>query len=98
MGKSLLYGGGGAHRTWNLALDFLLIYGFKYLAAPKRAAWDYKGRLEDMEQYVKAITASQKNTQGRLEQLECQNSQLEGNVVTKERKIEEVYVNHVVTS
>ncbi|XP_077987454.1 carboxy-terminal kinesin 2-like [Glandiceps talaboti] len=59
---------------------------------PKRAAWDYKGRLEDMNDDMKQITASNSNLQQtvfetltRVANLEKERQQLEGTVVQKER-------------
>jgi hypothetical protein len=58
--------------------------------APKRAAWDYKGRMEDMEQYLSTMKTTQQNSIQRIEMLESQKHQLQGNVVMKEKEMEEV--------
>ena len=56
----------------------------------RRPAWDYKGRLEDMEEYVRSVNQKLLTTNDRLEMVESNNSQLEGNVVVKEREKEQV--------
>ena len=58
--------------------------------ASKRAAWDYKGRMEDMEQYLSTMKTTQQNSIQRIEMLESQKHQLQGNVVMKEKEMEEV--------
>ena len=63
---------------------------------PKRAAWDLKGRLEDMEKAMK--NRSNKNSaledminanNDRIQQLENQNSMLKGTVAEKEEQTSE---------
>lgn len=61
------------------------------LAAPKRPAWDYKGRMEDMEQYIASMKGVQRENVQRIEFLESQKDQLQGNVVIKEKEKEEVH-------
>ncbi|XP_028411595.1 carboxy-terminal kinesin 2-like [Dendronephthya gigantea] len=57
--------------------------------APKRAAWDYKGRMEDMEEYMTTLKSIQQESIQRIETLESQKDQLQGNVVLKEKEKEE---------
>lgn len=57
---------------------------------PKRQAWDYKGRLEDMEEYVRSLSQTLEATDERLVMLESNNNQLEGTVEMKEKEFEKV--------
>ena len=61
-----------------------------YLGAPKRAAWDYKGRMEDMEEYLTKMKNIQQENIQRIDILELQKNQLQGNVDIKEKEKEEV--------
>ncbi|CAB3992465.1 carboxy-terminal kinesin 2-like isoform X1 [Paramuricea clavata] len=61
----------------------------KKKGAPKRAAWDYKGRMEDMEQYLSKMKGVQQESIQRIETLESQKNKLQGNVVIKEKEKEE---------
>ncbi|XP_046861736.1 carboxy-terminal kinesin 2-like isoform X1 [Xenia sp. Carnegie-2017] len=63
--------------------------GKKKAVAPKRAPWDYKGRMEDMEQYLGTLKSTQQESIQRIEMLESQKHQLQGNVVMKEKEMEE---------
>ncbi|XP_046864741.1 carboxy-terminal kinesin 2-like [Xenia sp. Carnegie-2017] len=56
---------------------------------PKRAPLDYKGRMEDMEQYLGTLKSTQQESIQRIEILESQKHQLQGNVVMKEKEMEE---------
>ena len=66
------------------------------LGAPKRAAWDYKGRMEDLEQYIASMKGMQRDNRNRIEFLESQKDQLQGNVVIKEKEKEEVQIILVI--
>mgnify|MGYP002803954262 CR=1 FL=1 len=57
--------------------------------ASKRAPWDYKGRMEDMEKYLSTMKTTQQDSIQRIEMLESQKHQLQGNVVMKEKEMEE---------
>ena len=65
---------------------------FVTAVAPKRAPWDYKGRMEDMEQYLGTLKSTQQESIQRIEMLESQKHQLQGNVVMKEKEMEEVCI------
>lgn len=66
------------------------------LKGKKRPAWDYKGRLEDMEElmlksksYMEDMTKTIGDNQGRIGFLESLNKQLEGTVQVKHQQTEE---------
>ena len=66
----------------------------------KRAAWDYKGRLEDMEAFLlksnscmEDMTKTIGNNQDRIGFLESLNKQLEGTVQVKNQQSQEVRVS-----
>ena len=70
---------------------------FLFLSGKKRPAWDYKGRLEDMEElmlksksYMEDMTKTIGDNQGRIGFLESLNKQLEGTVQVKHQQTEEV--------
>jgi len=74
----------------------LLIFLF-FVLGKKRPAWDYKGRLEDMEElmlksksYMEDMTKTIGDNQGRIGFLESLNKQLEGTVQVKHQQTEEV--------
>lgn len=68
-----------------------------YIAGKKRPAWDYKGRLEDMEAFLlksnscmEDMTKTIGDNQGRISYLESLNKQLEGTVQVKNQQSEQV--------
>ena len=68
-----------------------------YIAGKKRPAWDYKGRLEDMEAFLlksnscmEDMTKTIGDNQGRITYLESLNKQLEGTVQVKNQQSEQV--------
>ena len=68
-----------------------------YIAGKKRPAWDYKGRLEDMEAFLlksnscmEDMTKTIGDNQGRIGYLESLNKQLEGTVQVKNQQSEQV--------
>lgn len=68
-----------------------------FVPGKKRPAWDYKGRLEDMEElmlksksYMEDMTKTIGDNQGRIGFLESLNKQLEGTVQVKHQQTEEV--------
>ena len=68
-----------------------------FLSGKKRPAWDYKGRLEDMEglmlkskSFMEDMTKTIGDNQGRIGYLESLNKQLEGTVQVKHQQTEEV--------
>lgn len=68
-----------------------------YIAGKKRPAWDYKGRLEDMETFLlksnscmEDMTKTIGDNQGRITYLESLNKQLEGTVQVKNQQSEQV--------
>ena len=68
-----------------------------YIAGKKRPAWDYKGRLEDMETFLlksnscmEDMTKTIGDNQGRISYLESLNKQLEGTVQVKNQQSEQV--------
>lgn len=68
-----------------------------YIAGKKRPAWDYKGRLEDMEAFLLKSNSCMENmtktigdNQGRIGYLESLNKQLEGTVQVKNQQSEQV--------
>lgn len=73
---------------------FLTIFLF---SGKKRPAWDYKGRLEDMEglmakskSFMENMTKTIGDNQDRIGFLESLNKQLEGTVQVKHQQTEEV--------
>ena len=54
-------------------------------AKSKRAAWDYKGRLQDMEAALANYMTENERTAGRVEQLEIQRQHLQGEIQVKEK-------------
>ncbi|XP_064634725.1 carboxy-terminal kinesin 2-like [Lineus longissimus] len=66
-------------------------------AAKKRAAWDYKGRLQDMEEMLgknmsanNNLVSSIETFNSRIQALEAQNAQLKGDIGVKEVEKHEV--------
>ena len=75
----------------------LMLLVFLFLAGKKRPAWDYKGRLEDMEglmlkskSFMENMTKTIGDNQDRIGFLESLNKQLEGTVQVKHQQTEEV--------
>ena len=87
-------------------LGFIEVYKYRtailfktkyYIAGKKRPAWDYKGRLEDMEAFLlksnscmEDMTKTIGDNQGRIGYLESLNKQLEGTVQVKNQQSEQV--------
>ena len=78
-------------------IELLLMVSFFFSPGKKRAAWDYKGRLEDMESFLlksnscmEDMTKTIGNNQDRIGFLESLNKQLEGTVQVKNQQSQEV--------
>lgn len=91
---------GAARIHWALQIQNCFFFLFKskcYITGKKRPAWDYKGRLEDMEAFLlksnscmEDMTKTIGDNQGRIGYLESLNKQLEGTVQVKNQQSEQV--------
>lgn len=88
----------GGKESIFINLYALILFIFLFLSGgKKRPAWDYKGRLEDMEglmlkskSFMENMTKTIGDNQDRIGYLESLNKQLEGTVQVKHQQTEEV--------